>query len=129
MLALAMSLSFAPALAEGVPARFAFEREIAAFAPSLATATAAHAFATDHYRWISQQTWMAGYPEYCWGRWQFEAEWCADAWRHLCGAANPNYSFYWRRRSLDMLRDQIGKELFAGGIMPPPAPYWRFWEG
>lgn len=55
-------------------------------------------------------------------------DWLWHVWDFARDAARTNYPVTLRRQWLRSLREMVGPEDYAAGILPPAVPVWRFAE-
>lgn len=93
------------------------------FAAGPIVAKTYYRFADAHWDWTKKNI------AYDFG-WCAEAEYCRNAWSYLddCYTYAASDNRPWLLTSLRALRAMLGKDAYAIGWMPPPAPYWRFRE-
>jgi hypothetical protein len=55
-----------------------------------------------------------------------ETDALAGVWEALVDTQDPCGSESWRRQRLGDLRDLLGPQAYAAGVLPPPVPLWLF---
>lgn len=82
-------------------------------------------FAGCHVAWVERQVDMDPWQADEWHEWLVEARFCRACWWTLRDAHSQGVT-RWRCEYLATLRDTLGRERYAAGLMCPPAPVWRF---
>jgi len=90
--------------------------------PAQAVAQDMAAFGRAHVAWVEGEAALSPWESH-WCAWRCEAKQCLAAWEALERAHESEEE---RLQALADLKDLLGQEDYFAGVMPPPAPVWRF---